>query len=149
MSIVINGFNYGRFLGEAIDGALDQTYPSVEVVVVDNGSTDDSRAIMEGYRLLESVDLEFLAILDADIVLPPDYYHSIFTHFDADPSLGVASGIYENLIDGKLQKSMESNGMFEEHYRKQLCTLLQAYRHITETLNAFYGALLTSYRKPD
>lgn len=49
VSIVINNYNYERFLGEAIDSALDQTYPNTEVIVVDDGSTDGSREIIEGY----------------------------------------------------------------------------------------------------
>lgn len=48
-SIIITSYNYGRFLREAIDNALRQTYPRTEVIVVDDGSTDDSRAIIESY----------------------------------------------------------------------------------------------------
>ena len=49
VSILINNYNYGRFLGEAIDSALNQTYPHVEVIVVDDGSTDDSKNIIANY----------------------------------------------------------------------------------------------------
>ena len=49
VSIVIPNYNYGRFIGEAIDSALAQTHPLVEVIVVDDGSTDDSRAVIERY----------------------------------------------------------------------------------------------------
>jgi glycosyltransferase involved in cell wall biosynthesis len=49
VSVVVNNYNYGRFLREAIDSALNQTYPGTEVVVVDDGSTDDSRQIISGY----------------------------------------------------------------------------------------------------
>lgn len=48
-SIVINNHNYGRFLGDAIVSALAQTYPHVEVIVLDDGSADDSRKVIEGY----------------------------------------------------------------------------------------------------
>jgi glycosyltransferase involved in cell wall biosynthesis len=48
-SVVINNYNYGRYLGQAIESALAQTYRAVEVVVVDDGSTDDSRAVIAGY----------------------------------------------------------------------------------------------------
>ena len=48
-SIIINNFNYGRFLAEAIESALNQTYPDTEVIVVDDGSTDDSRDIIASY----------------------------------------------------------------------------------------------------
>src|SRR5215467_10510396 len=49
VTILINNYNYGRFLRRAIDSALDQTYPNIEVVVVDDGSTDDSREIISSY----------------------------------------------------------------------------------------------------
>ena len=49
VSAIVNNYTYGRFLREAIDSALYQTYPRVEVVVVDDGATDDSRRIISGY----------------------------------------------------------------------------------------------------
>jgi glycosyltransferase involved in cell wall biosynthesis len=50
ISIVINNHNYARYLGRAIESALDQSYEHVEVVVVDDGSSDGSREIMARYR---------------------------------------------------------------------------------------------------
>ena len=49
VSIIINNYNYERFLAKAIDSALAQTYPHVEIIVVDDGSTDSSRKIIHGY----------------------------------------------------------------------------------------------------
>ena len=49
VTILINNYNYGRFLGQAIDSALNQTYQDVEVLVVDDGSTDESRGIVSSY----------------------------------------------------------------------------------------------------
>ena len=49
ISVIINNYNYERFVGEAISSALRQTYDRVEVIVVDDGSTDDSRAVIESY----------------------------------------------------------------------------------------------------
>ena len=49
VSIVINNHNYGRFLGPAVESALTQTHQGVEVVVVDDGSTDESRSLIERY----------------------------------------------------------------------------------------------------
>jgi len=49
VSILINNYNYGRFLRDAIESALHQTYTNTEVIVVDDGSTDDSRQIIASY----------------------------------------------------------------------------------------------------
>src|SRR4030042_1193513 len=49
VSIIINNFNYGQFVAQAIESALQQTYSQVEVIVVDDGSSDDSHQIIQGY----------------------------------------------------------------------------------------------------
>src|SRR5262245_61685550 len=50
VSIIINNYNYGRFLEEAINSALDQTYRKTEVIVVDDGSTDNSRQVIADHN---------------------------------------------------------------------------------------------------
>ena len=49
VSIIINNFNYAAYVGQAIDSALAQTYKPIEVIVVDDGSTDNSREIISSY----------------------------------------------------------------------------------------------------
>ena len=49
VSVLINNYNYGRFLNDAIDSALNQTYSNIEVIVVDDGSTDNSREVIVSY----------------------------------------------------------------------------------------------------
>jgi glycosyltransferase involved in cell wall biosynthesis len=49
VSVVVTSFNYERFVADAIDSALEQTYPNVEVIVVDDGSDDGSRDVIAGY----------------------------------------------------------------------------------------------------
>jgi hypothetical protein len=50
VDIVINNHNYGRYLGDAVEGALGQDYPHVHVIVVDDGSTDDSHDVLRRYE---------------------------------------------------------------------------------------------------
>ena len=45
VSIIIPVFNYGLFLAEALDSVMAQSYRPVEVIVVDDGSTDNTREI--------------------------------------------------------------------------------------------------------
>ncbi len=49
VSIIVNNFNYARFVGAAIDSALAQSYAPVEIIVVDDGSTDNSRDVISRY----------------------------------------------------------------------------------------------------
>lgn len=48
-SVVVINFNYARYLSQAINSALSQTYQAVEVIVVDDCSTDESREVISGY----------------------------------------------------------------------------------------------------
>lgn len=48
-TIFITNYQYGRYLPDAVDSALAQTWPYVQVIVVDDGSTDESRLLLESY----------------------------------------------------------------------------------------------------
>jgi glycosyltransferase involved in cell wall biosynthesis len=50
ISVLVNNYNYGRFLPEALASAAAQTLPAHEIIVVDDGSTDDSLAVLESLR---------------------------------------------------------------------------------------------------
>lgn len=50
LSIVVSSYNYGRYLRQAIDSALDQACDHLQVIVVDDGSTDDSLDIIKSYE---------------------------------------------------------------------------------------------------
>jgi glycosyltransferase involved in cell wall biosynthesis len=49
ISIVINNYNYGRYIRQAIESAISQTYKNIELIIVDDGSTDESKTIINEY----------------------------------------------------------------------------------------------------
>src|SRR5271154_2791855 len=50
VSILICNYNYGRFISTPIDSALRPSYPNLEVIVVDDGSQDDSREVIDRFK---------------------------------------------------------------------------------------------------
>lgn len=62
-------------------------------------------AILEGYKQLNDVQINYLAILDADIILCNNYYESIFRKFEAFSELGIATGIYLEAVNGKMMEA--------------------------------------------
>lgn len=50
VSIIITCYNYGRFVADAINSALNQTYNNIEVIVVNDGSTDDSNEVITTFE---------------------------------------------------------------------------------------------------
>ena len=106
VSILINNYNYGRYVRSAIESALSQTYQPVEVIVVDDGSTDNSREIIESCRpditpvfkkngghgstfnagfVASSGDI--LCLLDADDVFVKHKVEKIVTALQSQPEL--------------------------------------------------------------
>jgi poly-beta-1,6-N-acetyl-D-glucosamine synthase len=55
-------------------------------------------AIKAGYEQVRNIDYDFMAILDADISLPKDYYEQILERMETDSKLGIASGVYVDRI---------------------------------------------------
>lgn len=65
VSVVIPCYNQADYLSEAIESALQQTYPRVEVIVVDDGSTDASAAIAKRFREIKYIRQENKGVAEA------------------------------------------------------------------------------------
>lgn len=110
VSVVIPTHNHGRFLAQAVESALGQTVASLEVLVIDDGSTDDTADVVRRSLVDPRVTYEhtehrgpaaaknigvrlarapFVAFLDADDVWLPAKLERQLAVFAADPGLGV------------------------------------------------------------
>ena len=61
-------------------------------------------AFSAGAEVVMHIEFDFIASLDADLTLEPTYYENVLREFERNSKLGIASGIYTNNINGKLQR---------------------------------------------
>jgi GT2 family glycosyltransferase len=115
VSVIIVSWNGAAYLPECLDSVLDQSYPNLETLVVDNGSTDGSPALLRGYgsrlRVIENptnlgfaggnnVGLRaakgaYFALLNSDAVADRRWVEALMGAAEADPRIGMcASKIY-------------------------------------------------------
>ena len=105
LSIITPSFNQGRFLEETILSVLNQGYKSLEYVVIDGGSTDESVSIIRRYedklaywesekdrgqvhainKGLEKVTGDIVAFINSDDVYLPGAFNSVMNHFHENP----------------------------------------------------------------
>lgn len=115
VSIVIPAYNAAEYLCEAIDSVLDQSYPNIELIVLDDGSTDGTSEILKRYpegdfyreshpNMGQAATLnkgwamskgEFLGYLSADDTLLPDAVEMLVGYFDQDSSVAMVYCDYE------------------------------------------------------
>jgi glycosyltransferase involved in cell wall biosynthesis len=110
VSILVSNYNYARYIGESLQSALEQTYSNIEIIVCDDGSTDESVRIIEEYQRKDPrVQLirkanggqasgfnaafaasrgEILALLDSDDLFLPHKVERIVADFQAHPDSG-------------------------------------------------------------
>lgn len=114
VSILVANYNNGRFITETLDSAVVQTYPNIEIVIVDDGSTDDSISVVEAYvsshgnfrfkffknednkgcgrikrQCIECSEGEFFAFLDPEDTIAPEAVETLMkVHMD-HPEYGI------------------------------------------------------------
>jgi len=134
VSIIINNYNYDRFLAETIDSALAQTYSNVEVIVVDDGSTDQSRNIISSYgsRIIpvlktnggQSSSLnegfkaskgEIISFLDSDDLFHPEKIEKMVSFF-VQNNLIDSLTIFHNLFEAIDEKGILTNDFSLDNY---------------------------------
>lgn len=120
VSVIIPVYNYDRYLGEAVESVLNQTYKHLEAIVVDDGSTDRSCEVAQSFgergvrychqvhagigparnRGVDMAQGEFLAFLDADDRWPEEKLALQLRAFENDPSLEMVFGQALQLQNG-------------------------------------------------
>jgi glycosyltransferase involved in cell wall biosynthesis len=115
ISCILPVYNGERFLAEALQSVLDQDFPDQEALVVDDGSTDGTTTVLEGFgsrirvlrqehagvaaarnRGLEEARGTYIAFQDADDLWMPGRLRAQMERFEARPELELCVGLLQN-----------------------------------------------------
>jgi len=118
VSILIPCYNAGRYLAAALDSVLAQTYRDYEIIVVDDGSQDDSAAVADRYPqvryfyhehsgisatrnlCLSKARGQLIAFLDADDLWDPEKLEKQVAYLDSHPDCQLVYTLVRNFFDG-------------------------------------------------
>jgi glycosyltransferase involved in cell wall biosynthesis len=135
VSVIIPVYNGARFLAQAVDSVLAQRYPCVEIIVVDDGSTDDVAGAVAALpvdvrlfrqenagpaaarnRGIRDASGDFLAFLDVDDLWPENNLGVLAAALVRDPQLQVVSGHAQMMILDEASGRFEYRGNPRESF---------------------------------
>lgn len=120
VSVYITNYNYGKYIRQSVESLLEQTLQDFELFIIDDGSTDESRKIIEEYAEFPNVSIiyqrnkglnitnnialrvsrgKYIMRLDADDYLVADALETMSNVLEADDELGLVFPDYY-LVDG-------------------------------------------------
>jgi len=133
ISVIMPAHNAAPFIAQAISSVLNQNFNALELIVINNGSTDNTGDIVRGLaderiRLLEAGKLgpsgarnmglqqargKFITFLDADDIYLPETLKFFLSEFDAQPELQVVYGGHPRYCDENLNPRPGSEGRLQ------------------------------------
>ena len=169
VSVIIPCYNQGRFLGEAIDSVLAQSYRNFEIILVDDGSTDTTVEVARRYgaKVLSTggrkgpakarnqgareAKGDVVFFIDADICLHHNTLSRVAHGFATDPGVDAIIGSYDDSPEQQDVLSMYRNLMHRyvhQQGRAEASTFWSGCGAIRRSVFLQHGGFDESYRRP-
>lgn len=139
VSVIVPAYNTSLYIADALESIFYQKYPNIEVIVVNDGSTDNTLDILQKYeKKIHIIDKKnegsatarnaairiskgkYLAFLDSDDIWLPGKLHLQISYMENNPSIGVTYGLFEKIFE-----TSEKRIILDDVYEK--------YKHLEKT----------------
>lgn len=145
VSVLIPLYNAEKWLEETVQSVLNQTWPNIEIIIVDDGSTDNSLKLAESItddrikicsqpnsgastarnKAFAESKGEYIQYLDADDLLAPDKIKNQMTRLEKEPDRALASGPFFEFIEN-IEETLNNPDLGYKDYNQPLDWLIDA-----------------------
>lgn len=130
ISVLMPAYNAGKFIAETIESILSQTYPHFELIIINDGSTDNTKDVVfsfndsriryiENEKNLEKIETNnrglilangtYIAKMDADDVAKPCRFEKQLDYFNAHPDVSIVGGWIQKMDSGHVERYPEKD----------------------------------------
>ena len=151
VTVYITNYNYGHYIEKSINSVLNQTFKDIEIFIIDDGSTDNSKEIIEKYESIANIKIiyqknkglivtnnialrlaqgDYIMRLDADDYLDKNAIKLMVGELDEDEALGLVFPNYfivdenENITNVRVRIPSEENNV-KDNPAHGACTLIR------------------------
>ena len=138
VSVIVTVFNCENYIGAAIESVLAQDYRPLQIIAVDDGSTDASADVVRSFRMVEyfhqenagvaaalntGISLakgELVAFLDSDDLWTEGKLRKQIEALEADPALRIVFGDVEQFREGSSENEQSTMGVFPGYFKSAM-----------------------------
>jgi glycosyltransferase involved in cell wall biosynthesis len=161
VTVIIPNYNHAPFLRQRIGSVINQTYQSIEVILLDDGSSDDSRSIIEEYRNhpkithiifnevntgspftqwqkgFELANGDYIWVAESDDYADSEFLRAVISTFQSNPSVGLVF-TDSNVIDDQGKIHLD---FYKKHRNRNFDTDKWNTNYVTNGLQEIKGSL--------
>ena len=153
ITVYITNYNYGQYLSKAVDSVLNQSTTDFELIIIDDGSVDNSKEIIESYRSNKKVSIiyqqnkglnatnnvalkasngKYIMRLDADDYLEENAIEILSQKLESDPELGLVFPNYylvnkdDFIISEEIRHDFDNEVQLFDQAAHGACTMIRA-----------------------
>jgi glycosyltransferase involved in cell wall biosynthesis len=163
VSVIIPTYNSARYLGETLESIFNQTFMDCEIIVVDDGSTDDTKDLLQPLKGkinyiyqansgspakprnvgISKASGDYISIFDSDDIMEPEKIERSVAFFESYPGLGM---VFNNFIqfDDKCRYPGIHLDSYE-HFRNMKKTKVGDHAYVIPKIEAFEGLFYENF----